>query len=64
MDFYDELRKETKKYVSEHMNDGIESTRIYISSMQKGNEYIATEIKGHTILGKEFILTPKDLFYI
>ena len=64
MEFYDKLRKSTKKYVSEHMNDGIESTRIYISSMQKGNEYIATEIKGHTILGKEFILTPKDLFYI
>jgi hypothetical protein len=64
MEFYDKLRKSTKKYVRENMNDNVESTSIYIRSMQKGNEFIATEIKGQTILGKEFIISPEDLFYI
>lgn len=64
IDFYDTLREETKKYVRENMNDGVDSKSIFISSMQKGNEYIATEIKGDTISGKAFTITPKDLFEI
>ena len=64
IDFYDTLREETKKYVIENMNDDVDSKSIFISSMQKGNEYIATEIKGDTISGKAFTITPKDLFEI
>ena len=64
IDFYDTLREETKKYVRENMNDDVDSKSIFISSMQKGNEYIATEIKGDTISGKAFTITPKDLFEI
>jgi hypothetical protein len=64
IDFYDTLRKETKKYVRENMNDDVDLESIFISSTQKGNEYIATEIKGDTISGKAFTLTPKDLFEV
>lgn len=64
IDFYETLREETKKYVRENMNDDVDSENIFISSMQKGNEYIATEIKGDTISGKAFTLTPKDLFEV
>jgi hypothetical protein len=64
IDFFDILREETKKYVRENMNDDVESKSIFISSMQKGNEYIATEIKGDTISGKSFTITPKDLFEV
>jgi hypothetical protein len=64
IEFYDRLRLETKKYVRENMNDDVELSSIYISSMQKGNEYVANEIKGTTISGKEFTLTPKDLFEV
>jgi hypothetical protein len=64
IDFYDRLREETKKYVRENMNDDVDSENIFITSMQKGNEYIATEIKGDTISGKAFTLTPKDLFEV
>ena len=64
IDFYDTLREQTKKYVRENMNDDVDSENIFISSMQKGNEYIATEIKGDTISGKTFTLTPKDLFEV
>lgn len=62
IDFFDKLREQTKKYVRENMNDDVDSENIFISSMQKGNEYIATEIKGDTISGKAFTITPKDLF--
>jgi hypothetical protein len=64
IDFFDKLREETKKYVRENMNDDVDSENIFISSMQKGNEYIATEIKGDTISGKSFTITPKDLFEV
>ncbi len=64
IDFYDTLREQTKKYVRENMNDDVDSENIFISSMQKGNEYIATEIKGDTISGKSFTITPKDLFEV
>ena len=64
IDFYDALRKEIKKYVRENMNDDVDSKNIFIKSFQKGNEYIATEIKGDTISGKAFTITPKQLFEI
>lgn len=64
IDFYDTLRKETKKYVRENMNEDVDSKTIFISSIQKGNEYIASEIKGDTISGKAFTITPKDLFEV
>lgn len=64
IDFFDTLREQTKKYVRENMNDDVDSENIFISSMQKGNEYIATEIKGDTILGKSFTITPEDLFEV
>ena len=62
IDFYDTLRKETKKYIRQNMNDDVDIDSIFIASKQKGNEYIATSIKGDTVSGKSFSLTPKDLF--
>ena len=44
------------------MNDDVDMDNIFIASKQKGNEYIATSIKGDTVSGKSFSLTPKDLF--
>jgi len=62
IDFFDALRKETKRYVNENMNDDVEPSSIFISSTQQGNEYIANSIKGETVSGKPFELTPSDLF--
>ncbi len=64
IDFYETLRKETKKYIRKNMNDDVDIDNIFIGSKQKGNEYIATSIKGDTVSGSTFSITPKDLFEV
>ena len=44
------------------MNEDADASTIFIASKQVGNEYRATEIKGNTVSGKEFTITPKQLF--
>ena len=46
------------------MNDDVDIDNIFIGSKQKGNEYIATSIKGDTVSGSTFSITPKDLFEV